>query len=413
MPAGGVAGQNIAIAGEGRVFLNGFLNGVDTSAFNSGDPVYVAVGGGYTNVKPTGSANLIQALGYVEKSDSNGSGVIQGSGRANDVPNIAEGQLWVGNSDGVATPTNTSSLDVATAVSSSYADFASNAGLLDNKDAASFATTGSNVFSGGQTITGSLKQTAGSVDINSSGGFDVENSGGGIVSIKNTTGPIVMEAPGFGITGNINQFGNITSFMDAPSVSSTKTFYSINSASIGSIDYDNVTFGMSDNPGSGRFFEDVFGFRYFDSNLIRFGTAFEWNGQRLTLTNIPSGSAPGQNLSQIELVDNLNGTSNLNLKGDTFNAIGRNTLLLSNFSANAIQIDGTTFNLIAQGGSGTVNVLGSLDVNTNLTVQNNATIENVLKLTPIDPLPTGAVGELAVSGSNLYYHNGTSWGQLN
>ena len=86
---------------------------------------------------------------------------------------------------------------------------------------------------------------------------------------------------------------------------------------------------------------------------------------------------------------------------------------MSNFSANAVQIDGTTFNLIAQGGSGTVNVLGSLDVNTNLTVQNNATIENVLKLTPIDPLPTGAVGELAVSGSNLYYHNGTSWGQLN
>jgi len=86
---------------------------------------------------------------------------------------------------------------------------------------------------------------------------------------------------------------------------------------------------------------------------------------------------------------------------------------LSNFSGNVVQLNGSAFNLIAQGGSGTVDVLGSLDVNTNLTVQNNATIENVLKLTPIDPLPTGGVGELAVSGSNLYYHNGTSWGQLN
>jgi len=130
MPAGGVAGQDIAIAGEGRIFLNGFLNGVDTSAFGSGDAIYVGVGGGYTNVKPTGSANLIQALGYVEKSDINGSGVIQGSGRANDVPNISNGYGWFGNSDGVAIPQSTGS----------------------------FAKTDlSNIFTQNQTITGSLQ----------------------------------------------------------------------------------------------------------------------------------------------------------------------------------------------------------------------------------------------------------------
>lgn len=148
MPAGGIAGEQLAIGGEGKVFLDGFLNGVDTSAFNSGDSVYVAVGGGYTNVKPTGSANLIQALGYVEKSDLNGSGVIQGSGRANDLPNIPEGQVWVGNSNDVPAAVNTSSLDVATAVSSSHAlnaDTAITANTATNASFASAAATASYV----------------------------------------------------------------------------------------------------------------------------------------------------------------------------------------------------------------------------------------------------------------------------
>jgi hypothetical protein len=125
MPAAGVAGEELLNAAEGVILLDGFINGVDTSAFSSGDPVYVAVGGGYTNVKPTGSTILIQALGYVERSAVNGSGVIQGSGRANDVPNIQQGYSWVGNANGVATPTPTSSFSVANAVSASFATTAS------------------------------------------------------------------------------------------------------------------------------------------------------------------------------------------------------------------------------------------------------------------------------------------------
>jgi len=38
---------------------------------------------------------------------------------------------------------------------------------------------------------------------------------------------------------------------------------------------------------------------------------------------------------------------------------------------------------------------------------------SVIQLPSQDPLPTGAVGQLAVSASNLYYHNGTSWSQIN
>jgi len=39
--------------------------------------------------------------------------------------------------------------------------------------------------------------------------------------------------------------------------------------------------------------------------------------------------------------------------------------------------------------------------------------EQVIQLTAQDPLPAGGVGQLAVSGSNLYFHNGSSWSQIN
>ena len=100
MPAGGVAGESIADDEEGSIYIYGFIAGVDTSAFNAGDDVFVEVGGGYTNQKPTGSA-LIQKLGNVEKVDaSNGSGVIQGPSWYNDLPNWEEGKVKVGRDDG-------------------------------------------------------------------------------------------------------------------------------------------------------------------------------------------------------------------------------------------------------------------------------------------------------------------------
>jgi hypothetical protein len=110
MPAGGIAGESILVDEEGIILLDGFISEVNTTAFTSGDEVFVAVGGGYTNVPPTGSNNLIQFLGYVEKSAINGSGVIQMSGEVRGVPNIQEGYTWVGNLNGVATPSTTQSV---------------------------------------------------------------------------------------------------------------------------------------------------------------------------------------------------------------------------------------------------------------------------------------------------------------
>jgi hypothetical protein len=119
MPAGVIAGETLNNGDEGIGLINGFINGVDTSAFAAGDSIYVAAGGGYTNVRPTGSTIFIQKLGNVEKSAINGSGVINGPAYYNEVPNIQQGYTWVGNSNGVATPVATSSIQ--NVVSSSYA----------------------------------------------------------------------------------------------------------------------------------------------------------------------------------------------------------------------------------------------------------------------------------------------------
>ena len=113
MPATLVLNEELADEEEGEAIVVGLIQNVDTSSFSSGDIIYVGETGGYTNTKPTGD-NLIQNLGVVVKSHaSSGSGIVYGSGRTNDVPNIETGYAWIGNASKVATPTLLA--DVATA----------------------------------------------------------------------------------------------------------------------------------------------------------------------------------------------------------------------------------------------------------------------------------------------------------
>jgi hypothetical protein len=109
MPATYVLNIDLDDEEEGEAIAVGYIQGVDTRGLIEGEVVYVAVGGGWTQTKPTGSA-LIQNLGVVTKVGQNGSGVVLGAGRSNDLPNIQSGYTWVGNSNGVPTAVPTSSL---------------------------------------------------------------------------------------------------------------------------------------------------------------------------------------------------------------------------------------------------------------------------------------------------------------
>ena len=171
MPAAYVLNKELTAEEEGEAILAGFVNGVNTSTFNEGDSVYVGENGGYTNIKPTGS-NAIQKLGNVIKSAVNGSGVITGAGRSNDVPNITPGYVWLGNSGSVATPVSSASLFVDTASFALTSSFTATASLAIQAISIFPYTSsinniaiisGSLVITGSAAATGSL-ETTGSVE---------------------------------------------------------------------------------------------------------------------------------------------------------------------------------------------------------------------------------------------------------
>ncbi|AXN58441.1 tail fiber protein [Synechococcus virus S-PRM1] len=88
MPAKGVVCDPIANNTNGFIVVYGEQEGVDTSAFNVADELYVAPGAGLTNVRPTGSGELVQKIAVVlKKSAGNGAILVYGAGRTNDVPN--------------------------------------------------------------------------------------------------------------------------------------------------------------------------------------------------------------------------------------------------------------------------------------------------------------------------------------
>jgi len=58
---------------------------------------------------------------------------------------------------------------------------------------------------------------------------------------------------------------------------------------------------------------------------------------------------------------------------------------------------------------GTFNVTGS---NQTLRINGTTTLSVAMKLEKQATLPTGTTGSLAVSGSNLFFNNGTAWVQV-
>ena len=128
MPAVGLLESDLTNNGEGFVVQGGFLKGlatatIDGTSTSSNDTVYVKSGGGLTMTKPTGASNFIQNIAKVARVHaSNGSLVVSSILRANDVPNITQDQLWLGNSSGVATPTSHTVENISNVTVSSKTD---------------------------------------------------------------------------------------------------------------------------------------------------------------------------------------------------------------------------------------------------------------------------------------------------
>jgi len=112
MPAVGVLETDLANNGEGYAVTGGLLKNLTTDPIDStntasNDTIYVKSGGGFTMTKPTGT-NLIQNIGKVARVNSSNAGSIIVSSilRTNDLPNIAQNNIWLGNSSSVPTATS-------------------------------------------------------------------------------------------------------------------------------------------------------------------------------------------------------------------------------------------------------------------------------------------------------------------
>lgn len=132
MPATYVLNEDLDDGEEGQGVLIGFINGLNTSTYTEGDIIYVANGGGFTNDRPVGNSE-VQNLGVVQRVDAtNGSIEINGSGRANDVPNMGSGgRIFFSNADGSVNRVLLADQTISSSISASYAE------------SASFATTAS------------------------------------------------------------------------------------------------------------------------------------------------------------------------------------------------------------------------------------------------------------------------------
>ena len=100
MPAFGIVADDIANGATGTIVIGGEVSGINTSSFSVGDELFVGTAGALTATKPTGTA-LIQKIAKVTKAAASGELLVTGAGRSNDLPNLPDGNIWIGDASGV------------------------------------------------------------------------------------------------------------------------------------------------------------------------------------------------------------------------------------------------------------------------------------------------------------------------
>ena len=107
MPCFGIVDATVSANADCSVVTFGTLQGLDTSSFSEGDELFVSDTGTLTTTAPTGESSQIQKIGKVTRSHASaGSIKVMGAGRTNAVPNLNDGQFFLGNGSNQAVSTD-------------------------------------------------------------------------------------------------------------------------------------------------------------------------------------------------------------------------------------------------------------------------------------------------------------------
>jgi len=430
----------LAAGGTGTGIISGEIQGVDTSLYPAGTVVYLGVGGGWTPTRPTGSANSVQSLGVITRSANNGRGVVFNQ-IGNNLPNIQQGYAWVGDSTGVPVAVSTASWDSHSDLTSLNA-FTASQEILNN----TFATTGSNNFVGNQDIDGSVTSSISLSNLIANPQTITDNvvvgpdTNGFIVGPTSISGTITVEGDsevfvfsqplppintGSFATLSSNTFiGNqtitgslyVSSSLYNPSIIKGQLYvqggtgilegsvfqgnlevldgaFTLNQSSTAFVnEFRLANDGRLDlNWPSGNYFRMQNGaFQFGTSTAL--GMFFDAPGVKLKTSSIPQNHAMA-----------------LSAQPTSFPAL--------NFTQYTGSCAGIIYNQTNSNSSPTYLMVGAkysssfdetLYTDLNFFSSGSANI-STLKLRQQDPLPAGAVGDLATSGSALYFHDGSSW----
>lgn len=270
---------------------------------------------------------------------------------------------------------------------------------------ANAATTGSNIFVGNQniqgTITASIQQGFALVGgVGNVSTLVPTSSFGGALPSGVVSGSAQISLLGFATTGsntfNGNQIvnGSSTQTLASPGTDAVVDFIKITNATPVNKPYNQTNFALQNLPSFGPDYEDVFVIESFDSAGYNYGSEFGLNGLGAMINVTPSGSAFGVNTGILRIKDTENQKSVAVLDASVVE-LGAGVSTTENIKIGNTSLPVTSIRSTA------VQITGSVS------------LSSTLQLAQQNPLPTGAVGQLAVSASNLYYHNGSGWTQIN
>jgi len=205
MPAKGLVYSDIANNTNGKIIVQGELEGIDTSAFEVADELYVAPGGGLTTTRPSGSNQLVQKIAVVlKKSASNGAVLVYGAGRTNDVPNefSVSGIITAGGFVGPLTGSASSLSGVSSSFLLDYDNFTNTPTIPTNNNQ---LTNGAGYITTSFTNTNQLTNGAGFITASDNiTGTAAGLSGTPDITVQNITGVAAT------FTGNVSIAGTLT-----------------------------------------------------------------------------------------------------------------------------------------------------------------------------------------------------------